>query len=225
MKLEKLKYIENRKIVEYKDPLQIAELFYQENLANTIYNLMTDVVNFSIDQENKDGKAFPMILMVDIAGYEAFNLEYNLLVSALSKNFEEHSRRKFMVNFALREGIRDNMKYPMFLMKILDDYLGLVAGGKPFMPKGSGVISSNFYRPIVYENTEFGEAAQMSAITFRIRVLEDILSELSVSHKLLESLEYFYGKYLHYRQVAFGSLACKKYWIEKRKHKVIMFKI
>lgn len=222
--VDRATYTSKQEALKYTDPLQLAELFYKNRLDHMLYNAFVDVVNFQIDEEKKDGLAFPMMFLA--SQYEALNLEYNLFVLALSKNFEAQTQRAFVLDFSIREGVRDRMKYPLFLKHLLEDYIGLVVGSRPYLSKGSNaIVVNNFYRPMVYQRIDGGEARQMSAITIKLSNLYEHINSVSTADSLMEKMGYFYNQYIDYEQVAFGIKQCQDYWRNKKQYKMIMLKI
>lgn len=223
--IDKIKFVDSKK-VDYSDILQVSELFYEGRVATTIFNAMAFVVNFSIEQKEKDGEAFPMMIHTGI--YEAFNMEYNLFIKALSLNYTEETQKKFLSDFSIKEGVREesNMRGPLFLCNaILRKYLKLCTDIKSYSIKkdtGNSFSVVNFYIPIIYERD--GVAKQMSAITFRLNVLIDLISEIKASGALYKAMESCYGEVTEFKQMAFGAKKCSFFWVENGRHKTVLYK-
>lgn len=222
--IDKIKLL-NIKKVDYEDILQVAELFYADRVSQTIFNAMAFAVNFNIEQKEKDGKAFSMMIHTGL--YEAFNMEYNLLIKALSMNYTEETQKRFLMDFSIKSGVREesNMRGPLFLCgAILRKYLRLLTEIKSYAFKKDGGSFNvvNFYTPVIYEKEDI--AKQMSAITIRLDVLVELISAIEGSGALYKAMEYCYGDVVEYKQVAFGVKQCNFFWVNSGKSKATLYK-
>lgn len=222
--IDKIKLAEVKK-VDYEEILQVSELFYSNKISQTIFNAMAFAVNFNLEQKEKDGKVFSMMIHTGL--YEAFNMEYNLLVKALSLNYTEETQKRFLMDFSIKGGIREesNMRGPLFLANaILRKHTRLLTEIKSygFKKDGGNVNVVNFYTPIIYEKEDI--AKQMSSITVRLDILVELISAIDGSGALYKAMEYCYGDVVEYKQVAFGVKQCNLFWLNSGKSKSTLHK-
>lgn len=207
------------KKVQYREPLDVALLLRGNRLFDTMFNAMAHINNVCLQKEKENAERIPMIMHAGV--YEAYNIEYNLFIEALSLNFEDIGAREFALDFGLSAGKTKGTGavLPIMLNGILEALRLVSVNG------GVNSFSKAYYKPIVYENTITGNAAQMAAITFRHEELFRVLGNGEGVVELLESVEYFANKAFECEQKGFGGTQCREYWKKKRRPPITLYKM
>lgn len=212
--------IEPKEIEEiaYREALDVVLLFREDRLFHTLFNAMAHINNACLKWEQRDADSIPMIIHAGV--YEAFNVEYNLFIEALSLNFDERGARDFIMDFALSAGkTRGRGAMCPLLLNTIMENIRLVSVNSEL------AIRRAYYKPIVYQHTGSGNAVQMAALTFRQEALYRTLGNGEGVAELIESLEYFADKAFECEQKAFGVSDCRAFWQKRKKPVVTMMKL
>ena len=170
----------------------------------------------------KKDEEFPDIVpMIIHAGvYDAYNVEYNLFIEALSLNFTELTRQAFVMDFALKRGSTQGRgaMAPICLNVMLE-------GIELASVNNARHIGQSFYKPIVYENRDTKEAFQMAALTLREEALRFMFWKREDYKELMASLEYFLNREFDFEQKAYGASSCREFWKKAKRIPAPLYKI
>ena len=205
-------------LLEYAEPLDVALLFRKGRIFETLFNAFAHINNVCLQREKENPDAVPMLLHAGV--YEAFNVEHNLFIDALSRNFKGMGARDFVLDFALSSGKTSGRgaMLPLMLNSIMESTRIVSVNSEASFRK-------SYYKPIVYEHIYSKNAAQMAAITFRQEALYGELGNAEEARDLVDSLEYLANKGFDFEQKAFGNSTCRDYWKKSKKHPVTLFKL
>ncbi len=98
-KMLKLKEVE---LFEYEGILDVSKLLLKGRIEDTIFNALVYINNMCLKKDEEFPDIVPMIIHAGV--YDAYNVEYNLFIEALSLNFTALTRQAFIMDFALKRG-------------------------------------------------------------------------------------------------------------------------
>ena len=205
-------------LLEYRGVLDVTRLFLKERIEDTMFNALVYINNVCLKKDEEFPDIVPMIIHAGV--YDAYNVEYNLFIEALSLNFTALTRQEFVMEFALKGGIARGRRVlsPICLNVILET-LDLASVNT------ARHIGQSFYKPIVYENRDTKEAFQMAALTLREEALGFMFWKREDYKELMASLEYFLNREFDFEQKAYGASSCKEFWKKAKRIPAPLYKI
>lgn len=205
-------------LFEYEGILDVSKLLLKGRIEDTIFNALVYINNMCLKKDEEFPDIVPMIIHAGV--YDAYNVEYNLFIEALSLNFTALTRQAFIMDFALKRGATQGRgaMAPIYLNVTLESInLASVNNARH--------IGQAFYKPIVYENRDTKEAFQMAALTLREEALGFLFWRREDHKELMASLEYFLNREFDFEQKAYGASSCKEFWKKAKRAPVPLYKI
>ena len=220
-KIERVEPIE-RGLFKYKNAIDIATLFSEDNIRITLYNLFAGVINKQVEI-NEDVSTLPLFVLHEknFDGSISINLEYNAFIYSLGAMFDDETREIFIKNYKLdgsnlrrKSLVRMNYSLLNFIEYSTDIlYINSMVGDKVYI---------KFYNPIIYSYKE-QEPIQMSCIFFNYLRVKELINGLKNSDKLLDQIEYILAlTYDNLKLLAFGSKLCNSFWESGKKSKKVL---
>ncbi len=214
-KMLKLKEVE---LFEYEGILDVSKLLLKGRIEDTIFNALVYINNMCLKKDEEFPDIVPMIIHAGV--YDAYNVEYNLFIEALSLNFTALTRQAFIMDFALKRGATQGRgAMAPICLNIMLESIGLAS------VNNARHIGQSFYKPIVYENRDTKEAFQMAALTLREEALGFLFWRREDYKELVASLEYFLNREFDFEQKAYGASSCKEFWKKAKRAPVPLYKI
>lgn len=205
-------------LFEYEGILDVSKLLLKGRIEDTIFNALVYINNMCLKKDEEFPDIVPMIIHAGV--YDAYNVEYNLFIEALSLNFTALTRQAFIMDFALKRGATQGRgaMAPICLNIMLESIeLASVNNARH--------IGQSFYKPIVYENRDTKEAFQMAALTLREEALGFMFWKREDYKELMASLEYFLNREFDFEQKAYGASSCKEFWKKAKRIPAPLYKI
>lgn len=214
-KMLQLKEVE---LLEYEGLLDVSKLLLKGRIEDTIFNALVYINNVCLKKDEEFPDIVPMIIHTGV--YDAYNVEYNLFIEALSLNFTALTRQAFIMDFALKRGATQGRgaMAPICLNVMLE-------GIELASVNNARHIGQSFYKPIVYENRDTKEAFQMAALTLREEALGFMFWKREDYKELMASLEYFLNREFDFEQKAYGTTSCREFWKKAKKIPMPLYKI
>ena len=205
-------------LLEYEGLLDVSKLLLKGRIEDTIFNALVYINNVCLKKDEEFPDIVPMIIHAGV--YDAYNVEYNLFIEALSLNFTALTRQAFVMDFALKRGATQGRgaMAPICLNVMLE-------GIELASVNNARHIGQSFYKPIVYENRDTKEAFQMAALTLREEALGFMFWKREDYKELMASLEYFLNREFDFEQKAYGASSCREFWKKAKRIPAPLYKI
>ena len=205
-------------LLEYESVLDVSKLLLKGRIEDTIFNALVYINNVCLKKDEEFPDIVPMIIHAGV--YDAYNVEYNLFIEALSLNFTALTRQAFVMDFALKRGATQGRgaMAPICLNVMLE-------GIELASVNNARHIGQSFYKPIVYENRDTKEAFQMAALTLREEALGFMFWKREDYKELMASLEYFLNREFDFEQKAYGASSCREFWKKAKRIPAPLYKI
>ena len=205
-------------LLEYESVLDVSKLLLKGRIEDTIFNALVYINNVCLKKDEEFPDIVPMIIHTGV--YDAYNVEYNLFIEALSLNFTALTRQAFIMDFALKRGATQGRgaMAPICLNVMLE-------GIELASVNNARHIGQSFYKPIVYENRDTKEAFQMAALTLREEALGFMFWKREDYKELMASLEYFLNREFDFEQKAYGASSCREFWKKAKRIPAPLYKI
>ena len=198
--------------------MDVSKLLLKGRIEDTIFNALVYINNVCLKKDEEFPDIVPMIIHAGV--YDAYNVEYNLFIEALSLNFTALTRQAFVMDFALKRGATQGRvaMAPICLNVMLE-------GIELASVNNARHIGQSFYKPIVYENRDTKEAFQMAALTLREEALGFMFWKREDYKELMASLEYFLNREFDFEQKAYGASSCREFWKKAKRIPAPLYKI